>query len=307
MEPKIIVLILSYNGKHLLQDSISSYLANDYPNFEVVVIDNGSVDGTKEWVKENYPEVTLLRTDVNLKYSGGFNFGLKYAFGEKNADYVLITNNDVKVDNKVVRSLLATAAKDPSIGFVTGKVFYFDKPDTLQTIGYYEDPVRLIGGHLGAKEEDHGQFDEEMELPFSDDIFILVSQAVYKAVGGYDTLFAFQGEQLDWQIRAKEVGFRIFYSPKAIIWHKESMTIGRSSPFKIYYDTRNTLIVILLHKEASYFKTYFYWHLKYIVLKPALKFLVKFQFEYTYKILKGFISSMAWGIRNRKFTTKHFI
>ena len=67
--PKVIVLILSYNGKHLLEDSISSYLKNNYPNFEVVVIDNGSTDGTKEWVEKKFPQVKVLRTKKNLKYS----------------------------------------------------------------------------------------------------------------------------------------------------------------------------------------------------------------------------------------------
>ena len=83
MTPKVIVLILSYNGKYLLQDSISSYLANNYTNFEVVVIDNGSNDGTQEWVAQHYPEVFVLRTEKNLAYSGGFNFGLDYAFNQK--------------------------------------------------------------------------------------------------------------------------------------------------------------------------------------------------------------------------------
>ncbi len=69
IKPHIIVLILSYNGKHLLDDSMSSYLANDYPNFEVTVVDNGSTDGTEEWVKVHYPSVSVLRTEKNLKYS----------------------------------------------------------------------------------------------------------------------------------------------------------------------------------------------------------------------------------------------
>jgi len=127
---KVIVLILSYNGKHLLEDGITSYFANDYPIFEIVIIDNGSTDGTKEWVEKNYTDVFVLRTEKNLGYSGGFNFGLDYAFNKKNADYVLITNNDVKADSKVISELVKVAVTDPIIGFVTGKVYYYDKPDT---------------------------------------------------------------------------------------------------------------------------------------------------------------------------------
>ncbi|MFW6224676.1 MAG: glycosyltransferase family 2 protein, partial [Bacteroidota bacterium] len=84
MQPSIIGLILSYNGKHLLEEAIPSYLDNDYSNFEVVVIDNGSTDGTKEWVNKNYPEVEVLRTEKNLGYAGGFNFGMEAAFNQRN-------------------------------------------------------------------------------------------------------------------------------------------------------------------------------------------------------------------------------
>ena len=84
--PKVLVLILSYNGKELLEDSVGTYLANDYPNFEVVVIDNGSSDGTKDYVESQFPEANVIRLEQNRGYSGGFNFGLDYAFVQQKAD-----------------------------------------------------------------------------------------------------------------------------------------------------------------------------------------------------------------------------
>lgn len=249
---KVIVLILSYNGKHLLEDSVSSYLANDYPNFEVIVIDNGSTDGTKEWVKTHYPQVFVLRTEKNLGYSGGFNFGLDYAFNKKSADYVLITNNDVKVDSKVISELVKVAEMDDMIGFVTCKVYYYDKPNILRTVGKYEDPVRWNGGHIGNKEKDIGQYDEICERYFADDIYTLVSKKLYLATGGYNTMFRFQSEEYDWQARAKNLGYKIFYTPYAKIWHKESMTIGKDSAFKAYCDARNPMLVVLKQKSPDF-------------------------------------------------------
>jgi GT2 family glycosyltransferase len=298
---KVIVLILSYNGKHLLADSISSYRANDYPNFEVVVIDNGSTDNSKEWVEKNYPDVFVLRTEINLGYSGGFNFGLDYAFNKKQADYVLITNNDVKADPKVISELVKIAETDHMIGFVTGKVYFFDKPDTLQTVGYKEDPLRWIGGHIGGKEQDKGQFDQDVERFMSDDIFILVKNTVFEAVGGYNTLFKFQGEQADWQARAKKVGFKIYYAHKAKIWHKESMTIGRNSKFKLFFDVRNFLILRFIHKDEHFLRVYFKWYLSAVVLKPVFKNLIKFRFGICYTILRGFFSAMKYIFKNRLF------
>ena len=298
MAKKVIVLILSYNGKQLLEDSVSSYLANDYENFEVVVIDNGSTDGTKEYVEKNWPKVRVLRTEKNLGYSGGFNFGLEYAFDQKTADYVLITNNDVRADSRVISELVQTGESDPKIGFVTGKVYFYDQPDTLQTVGYYEDKLRWVGGHIGAHEKDRGQYDRIEERFFSDDIFMLVKKKLYDEVGGYDTEFQFQAEQFDWQIRAKKMGFKIYYSPFARIWHKDSVTIGKSSPFKTYYDVRNSLVVRLKHRDFQYLKKYIPWYLKNTVIVPFIKNSIKFRLSYAKSIFLGFLSAIKWYLKN---------
>ncbi|MFW6272220.1 MAG: glycosyltransferase family 2 protein [bacterium] len=302
MQPRVIVLILSYNGKLLLKEAINSYLDNDYENFEVVVVDNGSSDGSKEYIEKHWPEVTVLRTEKNLGYSGGFNFGLDYAFNDKNADYVLITNNDVKADSKVISELIKTAGKDNKIGFVTGKVYYYNNPDILQTTGFkLTNEKYWLFGHRGSKEKDTGQYNQTEELEFADDIFMLVKKEVFKETKGYDTEFEFQAEQFDWQIRAKNFGFKIFYSPHAKIWHKESMTIGKSSPFKTFYNVRNSYIVRMKHKEKGFIKIFSKWYFKTQFLKPLIKNLLKLKFNTSIMILKGYLSAIRWGVKNKKF------
>lgn len=307
MYHKVIVLILSYNGKYLLKDSISSYLANDYPNFELVVIDNGSTDGTKEWVAQNYPSVFVLRTDKNLGYSGGFNLGLDYAFNQKQVDYVLITNNDVKADSQVISELVKVAKTDTMIGFCTGKVFFYNSPDTLQTVGKYEDPIRWNGEHIGNKEIDKGQYDKISERIFADDIFTLVSRKLYLETSGYDTTFKFQAEEYDWQARAKKLGFKIFYTPLAKIWHKDSMTIGKRSAFKAYYDARNPMLVILKHKTADIFRKYFWYHFKIGVVRSSMVSFKQLRPAVSLAVWRGFVSGLIWGLKNKRFTINHFI
>ena len=104
-DPYVIVLILSYNGKPLLEEAISSYLANDYANFEVAVIDNGSTDGTDQYLQIHWPGVQVVHSPKNLGYSGGANLGLRYAFEQKKADYALFTNNDVRADSNIIKAL----------------------------------------------------------------------------------------------------------------------------------------------------------------------------------------------------------
>jgi GT2 family glycosyltransferase len=307
-DPQVMVLILSYNGKPLLRDSISSYLKNDYPNFKVTVIDNGSRDGTAEYIKQEFPLVHLIRTENNLGYSGGFNLGLEYAFGKKKADYVLVSNNDVKADAKVISELVKVALTDDKIGFVTGKVFYFDQPDILQTVGKREDPVRWNGGQIGKNEKDTGQYERVEERPFSDDIFTLVSKKLYDEIGGYDPTFFLQCEEFDWQARAKKAGYKIFYTPDARIWHKESMTIGKTSPLKSYYDARNPMIVILKYKSPSFYRRYFWLHFCKDVCASSLRVIFRnLEIKKAYNIWAGFLSGLHWGFANKKYSLRHFI
>lgn len=299
-KPKVIVLILSYNGMHHLDEAISSYLENDYDNFKVVVIDNGSTDGTKEYIEKKYQIVKVLRTEVNLKYSGGFNFGLDYALNKENADYVLISNNDIKADRNVIKELVKVAIKDEHYGFVTGKVYYYDNPNVFQTVGKREDPIRWNGGHIGNGEVDNGQYDEITERIFADDIFMLVSKKLYFDVGGYDTEFEFQSEEYDWQARAKKFGYKIIYTPYAKIWHKESATIGKASAFKLYYDARNPFIVIMKHKPKKFIRKFLFHHLKNIILSTLVN-IKRLQFDIAFALWRGFFSAVKWGVKNKKF------
>jgi GT2 family glycosyltransferase len=301
---KVVVLILSYNGKYLLDDSVSSYLNNNYNCFNVVVIDNGSLDGTKEYVEHKWPNVKVLRTDVNLKYSGGFNFGLRYAFNDQEADYVLISNNDVKADSQVIGSCVEVAEKDDKIAFVTGKVYYYDQPDTLQSVGKKADPIYWNAGHIGKNEKDTGQYEKIMELAWCDDVFWLVSKRIYEDIGGYDEEFAFQCEDFDWQARAKIAGYKIYYTPNAKIWHKDSITIGKRSAFKAYYDARNPLIVHMKYRNPDEFRRVFRKRF-YGLIVLTIKYLFKMKMLHIIKNWQGFVSAIIWGLKNHRFTIHH--
>ncbi len=299
-DPSVIVLILSYNGRDLLDESVASYLACDYLNFRVAVIDNGSTDGTKSHVETNFPGVKVLRTEKNLGYAGGMNFGLAHAFDAYNFDYALLSNNDVRVDSGIVSALVATAQEHDRVGFVTGKIFYYDNPKVFQSIGRDWDPKKISGRDLGRGQTDAGQFDEDREVGFCDDVFWLISKEVYLATGGYDPQFFLQAEDFDWQLRAKNAGFRTIYAHKAKLWHKVSATIGKSSPEKAFWDARNRLVVVMKNLPATIADPYVKRKVWNLLVPTMIKQAAKGKLAVSYAMFRGLLSALAWRLRNAK-------
>lgn len=297
-DPSVIVLILSYNGRDLLDESVASYLACDYINFRVAVIDNGSTDGTKSHVETNFPDVKVLRTEKNLGYAGGMNFGLTYAFIANNYDFALLSNNDVRVDPGIISALVETALKHNRVGFVTGKIFYYDNPRVFQSIGREWDPEKIVGKDLARGQTDASQFDEDREVGFCDDVFWLVTEEVYHATGGYDPQFFLQCEDFDWQLRAKKAGFRIIYAHKAKLWHKVSATIGVSSPQKAYWDARNTLVVVMKNLPNRIANPYVSKKVWTLLVPTMLKKAAKGKLAVSIAMFKGMISALVWRLKD---------
>lgn len=242
---RVFIITLNWNGKDDTLECLASLRKLDHPNLVIVVVDNGSIDGSASAIRSQFPDVTIIENKKNLGYARGFNTGLQYAY-EKGADYFLVLNNDTVVDPQAVTELVRTAQRHKKVGFVTGKVYWYAKPDVLQTVGRYGDPDELAGGHIGSGEVDHGQYNKEQEYDFVDDIFLLVSREVYETVGGYDSHFFLYFEETDWCARVRKAGYSILFTPKARIWHKGNIG-GPStdlSPLRHYYMARNKIIFL---------------------------------------------------------------
>ncbi len=234
--PKVFVITLNWNGKDNTIECVASLLKLDYPDFEIVAVDNGSTDGSVPALRAAYPELTIIENGRNLGYAQGFNAGIKYAY-DHGADYFLILNNDTIIDSGALTALVQAAQEDEKIGFVSGKVYWYSKPTVLQTAGRQNDPVALVGRHVGSGETDTGQYDQTRDYDFIDDVFLLVRRQVYETVGGYNAQFFLYYEETDWCSRVRRAGFRIVFAPRAKVWHKG--IIGETgtplSPERIFY------------------------------------------------------------------------
>jgi GT2 family glycosyltransferase len=208
---------------------------------------------------QNFPQVHVVETGSNLGYARGFNAGLEYAEA-RSVEYFMVMNNDTVIDREALSALMEVAMSKDRVGFVTGKVYFYDHPDVLQTAGRLEDPLLWGGKHIGRGEKDTGQYEDISERAFADDVFTLVNRKMYDEVGGYDPQFFLQAEEFDWQVRAKKRGWRIYYTPKAKLWHRVSKTSGGEiNAISPYFHERSCMIVHAKHGGFWHFIQYYAW------------------------------------------------
>jgi GT2 family glycosyltransferase len=267
-QSKVFVIVVNYNQDQYTVDCINSLLDSDYENFQICLIDNGSKAEVREKLGRLLPnndKLTIHLLSKNLGYVGGVNYGLKQ--GEKVfADYYLIMNNDTLIAKHSISELVACAKKHQDLAIVSGKVFNYGEQDSLQYVGQAKDPnngLNQVSLVKGKREQDVGQYDQEMEMGMLDDIFWLFPKSLYKMNGGYSEYFFLYGEQNDYAFRALKAGYKLIYTPTASLWHKGGVSTccgDKASPRIEYWTTMATLKLAVLHLSESEAKKFCnYW------------------------------------------------
>lgn len=251
--PGVVVVTLNWNRRDDTIECLRSVLAMDYDNFQAVLVDNGSSDGSADAVENMFPGVKVLRNEKNVGYSLGMNCGIRYALEQK-AKYVLIMNNDTVIDKAALRSLVETAESGHDVGLVTGKAYYYNRPDVIQVIGKtisrYSGRIR----NVGAGEADNGQYDQVKQFDLVDDIFLLAKCEVFAKAGMYDPNFFLYWEETDLCARVRKAGYSLVYTPQAKIWHKGSLSSGGgTNPTNTFYMARNKIVFMRRNFSRSRF------------------------------------------------------
>ena len=217
---KASVIILTWNGIEYLGACLRAVLAQDYPDFEVIVVDNGSVDGSPAFVAEHYPQVKLIYNERNLGFAIGNNVGLRQA----NGDILVLLNVDTEVRPGWLTALTDTFA-DPTIGIVGCKLLYPD--GTIQHAGGYLYGPRGEAGHVGWHAHDDGQFDRLVEAEFVTGAALAITRRALAGIGLLDEGFSpIYYEDIDWCCRARAAGLRVAFQPSAVVTHHESASMS---------------------------------------------------------------------------------
>jgi len=246
---RVAVVIPTWNRKADVLRCLRSLEALTYPNVVVIVVDNGSEDGTAAAVRAQYPACVVLRHRVNLGYAGGNNAGIRWALGH-GAEYVLLVNNDTEVTAGMVTELVRVAAATPRLGAAGARNLVLDAPARLWgaygVLTYGPFVVRTDG--QGAADGPGWQAVRDVDWVIGNGM--LLSRAALEEVGLLDDAFFAYHEDVDWCVRARRAGYRVVYAGSAAILHRGggSSAPGQSHRFpQAYFLGRNGVLFARKH------------------------------------------------------------
>jgi len=238
--PLISIVTLTWNQTDVTCEFLESTRYLTYPNYEILVCDMGSREDPSTRIHAaNYPNTRVLRSEKNLGFTGGNNWGMQQAAGE----YIFIVNNDTEVPPDLLDKLMEPFRKDPAIGVTCPKIRFYNKKEIIQYAGF--NPINVYTGRttaVGNLEEDKGQHDASGITYGAHGCAMLVSREVIDKVGMFPEKFFIYYEEWDWSARILKAGYKIWYAGDALIYHKESITMGKKSAIKVYYHTRNRIL-----------------------------------------------------------------
>jgi FkbM family methyltransferase len=249
--PRVAVVVLSYNGRDLTLSCIESLRASDWPETEIVVVDNHSEDDSVAAIRSEAPEVTLIENASNLGFPAGSNVGIRHAL-ERGCDYVFLLNNDATVAPDCIRRLVEAAEDDGAARILCPLVYYADPPDLIWYAGSEWDPAKIYnGGYHGRGERDVGQFDGVHPTGVATGAAVFVARELFEKIGLLDESLFLQAEDVEYSARATRAGFGVSVVSGAKVRHHVSAASGGEfSPLTSYYCLRNGL-----HISRRYQKT----------------------------------------------------
>lgn len=243
------VVIPNWNGRRFLPTCIDALAAQTYPAVEVIIVDNASVDGSREHVRMCYPWVRLVELPENRGFTGACNAGLEVAQG----DYVALLNNDTQVDPGWAAAVVEAFERHPEVGIVASKMLLFDRRDHIHTAGDFFT-VDGRAGNRGVWQRDEGQFDQEAYVFSACGGSAAYRRAMLDEVGLLDDDFFFSLEDMDLAWRAQLAGWQCLYTPAAIVYHHLSATGGGVTAS--YYDGRNLIWVLVKNYPTALWRRY---------------------------------------------------
>jgi GT2 family glycosyltransferase len=239
IRPKVSIVVLNYNGEPYVVECIESILNTSYPNFEIIFIDNASVDSSPEKVRQKFgrdPRVRIIINESNIGVTRGHNKGIAKADGK----YVVLMDNDVKVEKNWLEKLVSIMESDESIGGAQPKYLWWDDPMRIDHAGCMLDILgfaydRGKSYKNAGREIDAGQYNVVEEIFSASCTASIWRKSALIKVGGFDPMFFLGHEDSDLSWRVRLAGYKIVFVPSSIVYHKRSASSGKGENLIGFY------------------------------------------------------------------------
>ena len=249
---EVAVLVLNWNGRTLLQQFLPSWLAHTPDYADLIIVDNGSTDDSVSFLQEHYRDVHLLAFEENLGFAGGYNRAIE----ELDYQTVILLNSDVELTSGWLDQPMQLLNSSPEIAAVQPTLRAQRSPKDFEYAGAAGGFIDRLGypfcrGRIfDTIEEDRGQYTDSADLFWASGACLIIRRAVYREVGGLDTLFFAHQEEIDlcWRLNAR--GWRIVSAPQSIVYHVGGASLSADSPRKVFLNFRNNLLMIYKNLPA---------------------------------------------------------
>lgn len=239
--PLVSVVIVNWNGQDMIAGCLTSLAAQIFTDFEVIVVDNGSTDGSIALLNSSPVPIRLIRNTENKGFCGANNQGIDSARGK----YVALLNNDAEADPGWLAALVDAIGQgdEPPCGMVASKILLFDDRTRIDKVGHLIYPDGQNRGR-GSGEIDSGQYDELEETLWPDGCAALYSADMLRQIGGFDEDFFAYADDAELGLRGRIAGWRAVYAPKAVVYHRGGTTLGRYSSRRLFLIERNRIWLV---------------------------------------------------------------
>jgi GT2 family glycosyltransferase len=244
--PLVVVVLLNWNGAEDTIACVMACHALTWPNARVVIVDNGSTDGSEARLRDRLPDIEIIQSGANLGFAGGSNVGIRRAL-ELGAEYVWLLNNDAVPDPSALTELVDCMQRTPAVAIAGSLIYYHDDPKRLWFAGGMWEKGRLRLRHAGAGTVDRGQWGAPQDTGSVSGCSLLARSSQVRAIGLLAERFFLYWEDTEWCARAQQAGKRVVLVPRSRVWHKVSSSTGQRSVLQYAYFTRNGLYFLREH------------------------------------------------------------
>ncbi len=291
--PKVSIITVNYNQIQVTTELLDSLRRISFRDFEVIIVDNGSREDSTNLITTNYPEANYIFSKENLGFSGGNNIGIRASKG----DYLFFINNDAEVTEGSIDTLLKLFNIIPNLGIVSPQICYDPKMTNNQNIIQYAGathchPFTARNEILGEKELDKGQYETAKETAYVHGAAMMTSREVIDKVGGMPEEFFLYYEELDWSEQIRNAGYKVYVEPNALIYHKESLAVGKNSTLKTYYHTRNRIFFVRRNRNLGQIIIFYLFLFFFTIPKNTLMFIKNGEWEH----IKAFYKGVWWNL-----------